>query len=86
MPRQKEIFNEEFKKVYSEGIETGKITDAEVLEDAKMLSFQRDIHTDRAGSPVGNMVDGAFNQLHEASARNGLFRVPAFCTYFLGRQ
>jgi hypothetical protein len=73
--KKAKILNEEFKRVYSEGIQTGKITDAEVLEDAKMLSFQRDIHTDRAGWAGGNLVDGAFNQLHEASSRNGLFRV-----------
>jgi hypothetical protein len=73
--KKKLIFKEEFDRVYSEGIETGKITDAEVLQDAKTLSFQRDIHTDKGGSIIGNLTDGAFEQLHQASARNGLFRV-----------
>ena len=74
-PMKKQIIQEEMQKVFKEGIETGKITDAEVLQDAKMLAFQRDIHQDRAGSMVGNVVDGAFNQIHEASSRNALFRI-----------
>jgi hypothetical protein len=74
-PMKQKIIEEEMQKVFKEGIETGKITDAEVLQDAKMLSFQRDIHQDRAGSVVGNVVDGAFNQIHEASSRNALFRI-----------
>ena len=73
--RKAAIIQEEMDKVYRDGISTGKITDAEVLDDAKMISFQRDIHTDRSGTVLGNVTDGAFKQLHEASSRNGLFRI-----------
>jgi hypothetical protein len=49
-----DLIRVQFKRVFKDGVATGKIVDAEVLEGAKQLTFQGDIPTD------GNVVDNLF--------------------------
>ena len=58
----KQLVQDEMKAVFKDGVATGKITDAEVLEAAKRLTMQTPIPQD------GNVIDKAFYNLQEAAA------------------
>lgn len=60
------LVQDEFKKVFKDGLRTGKITDGEVLELSKKLTFQSDI-------PDDNWLDRGFQGLNNLAANNAMF-------------
>jgi hypothetical protein len=59
---------EEFHKVFKEGVTSGKIIDAEVLEGAKHLTFQSDIPID------GNVVDNLFQAVKQGADTSAVMK------------
>ena len=64
------LINGELGRTFKRGIESGVITDSEVLEGAKRMTFQADIPNDQ----YNNVIDNAFLGLQNMSHSNAIGR------------
>jgi hypothetical protein len=62
------IVNQHFRNVFKDGVATGKIVDADVLDGAKHLTFQSNIPEN------GNFIDKAFLGIKDATDTSGFWR------------
>ena len=63
------LVNSQFRNVFKDGVASGKIIDADVLDGAKGLTFQSDIPDN------GNFIDNAFTGIKEAADSSAFWRM-----------
>ena len=66
-PAFKQLVQDEMKKVFKDGVATGKIVDSEVLEGAKYMTMQSSIPSN------GNVIDQAFYNLDKAASESAFW-------------